>query len=94
MNPAEISPSDKSTMHSRRLPSLGGVGARSHSRQIYGFRAPKRLLAVIPGKRADLRLTDSKPIFYFYFDDKAAGLGRSGFGMSSVANPNQFVLLR
>lgn len=35
--------------------------------------------AVIPGTKAALRITDTKLTFYFYFDDKAAGLGRSSF---------------
>lgn len=49
--------------------------------------------AVIPGTKAALRITDSKLIFYFYFDDKAAGLGRSSFLGSNITNPNQFALL-
>jgi hypothetical protein len=50
--------------------------------------------AVIPRKTAPLRVAESKPTFYFYFDDKAAGLGRGLFAGSTVSNPNQFALLR
>jgi hypothetical protein len=67
----------------------GGVFA---SAMTYGI-AKMKTKAVIPGKRADLRLGDGKPVFYFYFDDKAAGLGRGTFGGSNVSNPNQFALL-
>ena len=46
--------------------------------------------AVLPGRRAALRTTERRPVFYFYFDDKAAGLGKTAFGAS---NPNQFALI-
>jgi hypothetical protein len=49
--------------------------------------------AIIPGSKASFRVTDSRPIFYFYFDDKAAGLGHSSFLGSNITNPNQFALL-
>lgn len=49
--------------------------------------------AVIPGPRASIRSGDLRPVFYFYFEEKSGGLGRSGFG-ASMSNPNQFALLR
>lgn len=49
--------------------------------------------AVIAGPRASIRAEDS-PVFYFYFDDKAAGLGKSYFGIANVSNPNQFALIK
>jgi hypothetical protein len=48
--------------------------------------------AEIPGQHASIRTPDTQPVFYFYFEDKAAGLGKNGFG--SVSNPNQFALLK
>jgi len=51
-----------------------------------------KMKAVIPGQRASIRTLDSQPAFYFYFEDKAAGLGKSGFG--GVSNPNQFALVK
>ena len=50
--------------------------------------------AVIPGPRASIRVTDPSPVFYFYFDDKQAGLGKTYFGIGSLSNPNQFALLK
>jgi hypothetical protein len=47
---------------------------------------------VIPGQHASIRTSESQPIFYFYFEDKAAGLGK--FGAGAVSNPNQFALLK
>jgi hypothetical protein len=50
--------------------------------------------AMIPGAHANFRVSDSSPVFYFYFDDKQAGLGKTYFGVGSLSNPNQFVLLK
>ena len=59
----------------------------------YGIKKIKTK-AVLPGPRASIRTNEGTPVFYFYFDDKAAGLGRSYFGGASVSNPNQFALLK
>jgi hypothetical protein len=53
-----------------------------------------KMKAVIPGQYASIRVPDTMPVFYFYFEDKAAGLGKGGFGAGSVSNPNQFALIR
>jgi hypothetical protein len=50
--------------------------------------------AVINGPHANLRVSEPSPTFYFYFDDKQAGLGKTYFGVGSLSNPNQFVLLK
>jgi len=68
----------------------GGVFASSMT---LGIKKAK-MKALIPGSRASLRVADPAPTFYFYFDDKAAGLGKSHFGSSNVSNPNQFALVK
>jgi hypothetical protein len=55
---------------------------------------PCKIRAVIPGPVASIRADNANPVFYFYFDDKAAGLGKSYFGASNVSNPNQFSLIK
>jgi hypothetical protein len=51
--------------------------------------------AVIQGPRSGIRASDSKPVFYFYFEDKSAALGKSrGFGAQTVSNPNQFSMVK
>lgn len=51
--------------------------------------------AVLPGRAASIRAAQGKDVFYFYFEDKAAGLGRAGFFAGGViSNPNQFALLK
>jgi hypothetical protein len=56
--------------------------------------ASKHARAVIPGPRANIRAIDSRPEFYFYFEDKAAGLGKTYFGVQNLSNPNQFALVK
>lgn len=59
----------------------------------YGLKKTK-MKAVIPGQHASIRTPDAQPVFYFYFEDKAAGLGKGGFGAGAVSNPNQFALIK
>jgi hypothetical protein len=53
-----------------------------------------KMKAVIPGPRASIRSSEPRPTFYFYFEEKSAGLGKVGFGGQTVSNPNQFALLK
>jgi hypothetical protein len=59
----------------------------------YGLKKAK-MKAVIPGQHASIHTPDPMPVFYFYFEDKAAGLGKGGFGSGAVSNPNQFALVK
>jgi hypothetical protein len=68
----------------------GGVLA---SAMTYGI-AKAKTKAVIPGARASIRISETAPVFYFYFEDKQAGLGKTYFGVGSLSNPNQFALLK
>lgn len=52
-----------------------------------------KVSAMIPGPTAGLRIDEPSPTFYFYFEDKAAGLGRGLLG-ANLSSPNQFVLIR
>lgn len=59
----------------------------------YGIKKVK-MKAVIPGSHAGTQVQESEPVFYFYFEDKAAGLGGGVFGAGKVSNPNQFALVK
>lgn len=59
----------------------------------YGIKKVK-MRAVIPGQHASIRALESQAVFYFYFEDKAAGLGKGAFGGGAIANPNQFALIK
>ena len=53
--------------------------------------------AVVNGARAQLRLQDGLPVFYFYFETKSSGLANTGgFAgwMAGATSPNEFVLAR
>jgi hypothetical protein len=53
-----------------------------------------RVKAQIQGLHAAIRANQPDLVFYFYFEDKPAGLGKSYFGLGSLSNPNQFALLK
>jgi hypothetical protein len=67
------------------------TGGMFASAMTYGI-AKVKMTAVIPGKKAMMRVDTVRPVFYFYFDDKAAGLGTSSL-FGNVSNPNQFALI-
>lgn len=50
--------------------------------------------SIIPGARSSIRTGDERPVFYFYFEDKSAALGKTGFGAQTVSNPSQFALVK
>ena len=54
---------------------------------------PKVTRASIPGSEASIRATETSPIFYFYFEDRAAGLGKPSF-LGGISSPNQFGLVK
>jgi hypothetical protein len=68
----------------------GGVFAAAMT---YGIKKAKTK-AILPGRHASLQTADANPMFYFYFEDKATGLGKTYFGQNSVSNPNQFALIK
>lgn len=63
------------------------------SAMTYGIKKAK-VKAILPGAAAAIRTSEAVPTFYFYFEDKAAGLGKSYFGINNLSNPNQFALIR
>jgi hypothetical protein len=48
--------------------------------------------AILQGERAGIQ-TSERPVFYFYFEDRAAGLGKGLLG-SYLTSPNQFSLVK
>jgi hypothetical protein len=68
----------------------GGVFA---SAMTYGI-AKMKMKAVLRGAHANARVADSRPVFYFYFEQKSAGLSGNLFGIfSGTSTPNEFTLL-
>lgn len=50
-----------------------------------------RVKAAINGPTANIVTTEKQPVFYFYFDQEAQGLGAAG---GAVTSPNEFSLIR
>jgi len=69
------------------------MGGTFGAAMTYGIKKIK-MKAIIPGQHASIRTGDTQPVFYFYFDYKAAGLGKGVFGAGNVSNPNQFALVK
>lgn len=68
----------------------GKSGGVFKSAMTYGL-AKIKWKAVVRNGHSNIKTTDSDAIFYFYFEQKGAGLSYSGFGTST---PNEFTLLR
>ena len=69
------------------------TGGMFTSALTYGISKAKSK-AIIPGKAASIRVGDPIPVFYFYFDEKSAGLSSSSyFSGQNISNPNQFALV-
>jgi hypothetical protein len=50
-----------------------------------------RVKAAVNGSSASLKTSEKQPVFYFYFDQAAQGLGATG---GQVTSPNEFSLIR
>jgi hypothetical protein len=73
--------------------SGGKTGGIFKSAMTYGI-AKAKWKAVVRGNRAGLRITEQRPTFYFYFEEKAGSLSHSaGFG-AAITSPNEFILAR
>jgi len=71
--------------------SQGKSGGTFKSAMTYGI-AKVKWKAVVRGEHANLRTSDTGAVFYFYFEEKSAGLSHNSFG--TVTTPNEFTLLR
>jgi len=71
--------------------SQGKSGGMFKSAMTYGI-AKMKWKAVVRGAHANLRSSDSKMVFYFYFEESNAGLSHVSFG--GTTTPNEFTLLK
>jgi len=61
------------------------------SAMTYGI-AKVKWNAVVRNAHANVHISDQNPVFYFYFEEKSAGLSHASFGGTST--PNEFTLLK
>lgn len=76
--------------------SQGKTGGMLTSALTYGIKKAK-WKAIVRASNATFRLSDSTPVFYFYFEQKSSGLGGSGgfIGwLAGATSPNEFVLAK
>ena len=69
----------------------GKSGGMFASAMTYGI-AKVKWKAVVRNAHANVKVSDPKAVFYFYFEEKSAGLSQASFGGTST--PNEFTLLR
>src|SRR5260221_4795140 len=76
--------------------SQGKSGGLFTSVMTYGIKKAK-WKAVVRSRNANIRVRQSTPTFYFYFEQKSSGLGSSGgFAgwLGGATSPNEFVLAK
>ena len=72
--------------------SQGKSGGVFASAMTYGI-AKVKWKAVVRSPHSSVFTTDGNAVFYFYFEEKGAGLSHSSFN-NSVSTPNEFTMLR
>lgn len=73
--------------------SQGKTGGWLESQLTYGL-AKTKVKAVVPRPKARLRAPGSRPVFYFYFEQKSSGLSYSSSFINGATSPNEFVLVK
>lgn len=68
----------------------GGVFA---SAMTYGI-AKIKMKAVLRGAHANARISTAQPLFYFYFEEKSAGLSNASSIFGGTSTPNEYTLLK
>ena len=68
----------------------GGVFASAMTAGI----AKMKMLAVIRGARSNARVGDSQPVFYFFFEERSAGLSHASTPFGGTSTPNEYTLLK
>jgi hypothetical protein len=71
--------------------SQGKSGGTFASAMTYGI-AKVKWKAVVRNAHANVKIGDPQALFYFYFEEKGAGLSHAEFGGTST--PNEFTLLK
>lgn len=73
--------------------SQGKTGGWLESQLTYGL-AKTKVKAVTPRPRARLRVSEARPVFYFYFEQKNPGLSYAHSFIDGAVSPNEFVLVK
>jgi hypothetical protein len=66
------------------------MGGMFKTAMTYGI-AKSKFKAVVSGAHANLKTSETAPVFYFYFEAKSSGLGQAA---AATTSPNEFTLVR
>jgi hypothetical protein len=83
----------KMTMLEPSVYSQGKSGGFLASAVTYGI-AKIKMKAVLRGAHANARVSDSQPVFYFYFEEQSAGLSHASTPFGGTSTPNEYTLLK
>ena len=72
--------------------SQGRTGNALLSGFTYGIKKMK-YVAVVRGRKGNLRIHERQPVFYFYFEKKGSGLSNTGW-FAGASGPNEFILAK
>jgi hypothetical protein len=86
-------PGSKMTMLEPSVYSEGKTGGYLAASMTYGIAKIKRK-AVIRGAHSNARAADSQPVFYFYFEQRGAGLSQASTPFGGTSTPNEYTLLK
>jgi hypothetical protein len=73
--------------------SEGKTGGYLAASMTYGIAKIKRK-AVLHGAHSNARAADSQPVFYFYFEQRSAGLSQASTPFGGTSTPNEYTLLK
>jgi len=71
----------------------GKTGGMFASALTYGI-AKVKMKAVLRGAHANARVSESQPVFYFYFEETGAGLSHASTPFGGTSTPNEYTLLK
>ena len=83
----------KMTMLEPSVYTQGKTGGMFASAMTYGI-AKIKMKAVLRGARANARVSDPQPVFYFYFEEQGAGLSHASTPFGGTSTPNEYTLLK
>lgn len=83
----------KMTMLEPNVYTQGKTGGMFTSALTYGI-AKIKTKAILRGAHANTRITDDQPVFYFYFEQRSAGLSNASTAFGSTSTPNEYTLLK
>ncbi|MGH9598996.1 MAG: hypothetical protein ACRD27_03985 [Terracidiphilus sp.] len=90
---ADAAAGSKMMMLEPNVYTQGKTGGMFASAMTYGI-AKVKVKAVLRGAHANARVIGTQPVFYFYFEEKSAGLSNASTIFGGTSTPNEYTLLK